>query len=60
MLEKIKETVKENPETTKKVALVGGAVLGAAVVGTVLYLNRGNLEMPFGIEDIPMPEVPAE
>ena len=50
MFEKAKVFVQENPETVKKAGLVTGAVLGAAVVGTLIYINRDNLEIPFNIE----------
>jgi hypothetical protein len=61
MLEKAKLFVKENPETVKKAGLIGGAVLGAAVVGTILYIKRDSLEfLALNLETLENIETPTE
>lgn len=57
MFEKIKTKIQENPEQAKKVGLAVGALVGVAAAGTILYINRNNLELPWTavemIDEIP-------
>jgi hypothetical protein len=58
MLENLKTKIQENPEQAKKIGLAVGALVGVAAVGTVVYLNRDNLALPWNGEEIHV-EIPA-
>lgn len=57
MFEKIKTKIKENPETTKKVAIAGGVLIGVTAVALVIHY--GNFEMPFNVpsSNVEVPQV---
>ena len=40
MLENLKTKVQDNPEQAKKIGIAVGAVVGAGVIATLIYLNR--------------------
>lgn len=58
MLENLKVKVQENPEQAKKIGIAVGAVVGLTVAGTLIYLNRDGIELPWSTE-VPI-EPPTE
>ena len=51
MLENLKTKIQENPEKAKKVGLVVGAVVGLTIAGSLIYINRDGMELPW-LQDV--------
>ena len=59
MFETLKAKVQENPEQAKKIGIAVGAVVGLTIAGTLIYLNRDGIELPWNVE-VPIIEPPTE